>query len=290
MSPVYTSTESWWLKFKRAQRHVVEIRLLARKYAESHPYQVSRIREPERKGKRWRYQLVADPPNRMMAMALGDALHNLRSALDHAIIACSKQEDRFYASYPLTRRGLLDTDSIGGFIDPDEKAREDFNSALRGVSDDVRAIVIRAYSRHINPGESDILHLIGRLDNRDKHRQIILLGGSLSDGFIMASNKEKVIHLGWVGPNQFLPDNTEILSFKPRGSIREKDVEVKVGGTPTIQIEVPLDSAKPGCSYSKLIPTLVGALASVRSILILLAPHVIDSEVSESPSHGAPPP
>lgn len=68
-------TDSWWLKFKRAQHHMVEIRRAARLYAKQRPYQIVRVRPSKKQPKVWQYKLIFDDPDPMIVAMIGDFVH-----------------------------------------------------------------------------------------------------------------------------------------------------------------------------------------------------------------------
>jgi hypothetical protein len=180
--------DSWWLKFKRAQQHMIEIRRYANAYAQRHPYEIVRIAQPHRKHNRrrepWRYKLVFEPTDPMLAMVLGDFIHNLRTALDHIVVACSPPGYRKNASFPVRDRDIFARNDNGEFLDPDAKGREDFRSAVRGLGDSEALTVVIAAQPYQRDPRTDIIGVLSRLENADKHRQLITLGAGLRGGNI----------------------------------------------------------------------------------------------------------
>ena len=172
--------DSWWLKFKRAQRHMVEIRNAVRLYAERQPYTVSRVREPTGKSNIWRYRLDFDPPDPMLVLMLGDFVHNLRSALDHVAVACAPKKYQWTAGFPLTTKDAFALDSGGNFKDADKRARESYLRAIQGLSFRVKVMIAQAQPHRRDTG--DVLGILGRIENfvfegHDEARQRLVTGG-----------------------------------------------------------------------------------------------------------------
>ena len=75
------------LKFGRAERHLQEVHDLLRSYLNPEPYAIRRDEDPNTGLTFW-ITLQRKPPAEI-ALAAGDCIHNLRSALDHIIYELS---------------------------------------------------------------------------------------------------------------------------------------------------------------------------------------------------------
>ncbi|MFC1981784.1 hypothetical protein ACFLVN_06060, partial [Chloroflexota bacterium] len=65
-------TDDWWLKVRRAEKHMVDINHEAMRYANSEPYSFTRIRLPDSKKEiRGRFH-ITEQPDPMIAVMLGD--------------------------------------------------------------------------------------------------------------------------------------------------------------------------------------------------------------------------
>ena len=139
-------TDSWWLKFKRAQQHMAEIRSEARRYASAHPYQTVPIRQPQRYDSVQRYRLnIVQQPDPVIAIMLGDFVHNLRSALDHVVVAASRpRSERANAGFPISTENLWARDSKRRYIIRDTERRKSFLRAIRRLPSQAQALIIRA--------------------------------------------------------------------------------------------------------------------------------------------------
>ena len=116
-------TDSWWLKVKRAQKHMVDIENAARSYASLHPYQSVRVRYPDRQRKVEFSVRITQQPDPMIAVMLGDFIHNLRSALDHIVVAGVPNKRRKSAGFPIHLDPIWDKAPDGQFVIKDDAAR-----------------------------------------------------------------------------------------------------------------------------------------------------------------------
>ncbi len=114
--------------------------------------------------------LSEEPDAERWGVLLGDAIHNLRSALDHVIwqlVVLNGEEPGAHNQWPLCR-------SREGYLKPRKKGgvsvRETF---LRGVAKDARAIIDRLQPYRAGPDlDRHFLSSLAPLSNADKHRVI----------------------------------------------------------------------------------------------------------------------
>jgi hypothetical protein len=167
----------WWLKIDRAKKHMVDINQEAMRYAESHPYSLTRLRLHDSQHEIRGVFHITQQPNPMIAIMLGDFIHNLRSALDWVVVACVPRKRRYDAGFPIFLEDIFSNDSGGNFVVNSSKQRNKFNSMLDGIHPKARAFIIdcQPYRHGVN-SHLDIVGLISRLENADKHRQIIAIG------------------------------------------------------------------------------------------------------------------
>lgn len=71
-------------KIRRAHEHIRNLKPQIRRFEQSHPYTVIRKRDPKTRQKTRTIHFTRQPPIRL-ALLIGDAVHNLRSALDHLV-------------------------------------------------------------------------------------------------------------------------------------------------------------------------------------------------------------
>jgi hypothetical protein len=72
------------LKLGRARKHIIEAREITRTWIDSEAFTIGRTTDRRTGRAEARVQLQASPPDEL-ALAVGDAIHNLRGALDHAV-------------------------------------------------------------------------------------------------------------------------------------------------------------------------------------------------------------
>lgn len=148
-------------KIKRAEKHINEIEDELLAFGNKNPYKVTAERDSNTRELIYRMVEVGDPPD--IAAAVGDALHNLRSALDHVICAFSSNVNGS-TGFPL--------------IDPAKKASErknTFDSKISSLSPDGKKIVER-FNPHdrIDPD----LWRLHQLDILDKHKTLATVAAS----------------------------------------------------------------------------------------------------------------
>jgi hypothetical protein len=275
--------ESWWLKFARAEQHMEEVKREARRYARKHPYDFIRVRQPNNQFDIRHQVTITEQPDARLALALGDFIHNLRSALDHVIVASvPKGELRSnFTSFPFARDDPWE--KIGRrFKIRNPETRKNFDRALRGMDKRARAIVIANQPyRHKDPLRPPILGKINEFDNADKHRELLILGGGV---------KRLTAEVSVLGINQgikrqsfarteYAKDGTVIGLTLPdswRGLLTPKasEVDVKYRGVATILVRIRA-GGKGGYEEFALYPTLAYSRLVVRKLLLLLEPYAI---------------
>ncbi len=231
--------DSWWLKVKRAQKHMIDIREIARAYAKTEPYDIIRIQPSKQQPKVWRYRLAfAKQPDPMLGIVLGDFIHNLRSALDHIFFACCEKKSRSNATlFPIAVFDPWRRDSDGSFVD--NKRRVSFEAALKGLSRKAITTVIALQPYQHADAFSQALGVLSRLENADKHRKLITVASNLRNPTL------KVLVNGVTHPNQlqstrwqFFHDNAEVVKFTVANpQLKESDVHVECHGTTMISIK-----------------------------------------------------
>ncbi|MCH7936971.1 MAG: hypothetical protein IH994_07760, partial [Proteobacteria bacterium] len=167
-------TDSWWLKFKRAQEHMEDIQGYARSYADSHPYEAVRIKYGKRQEGIWRYRLsFTEDPDPWIAIILGDFVHNLRSALDHVVVGSVSKRYQSSAGFPIEERDPWRKKGRR-FVERDPEARKRFLRRIKGLSSEAQAFVktCQPYQRPDRSHEN-ILFILSSLENLDKHRKLI---------------------------------------------------------------------------------------------------------------------
>ena len=259
--------DSWWLKFKRAQQHLVDLRRMARLYAASNPYKVVRVRKPKRQDKTWQYRLVMDTPDPMFAMVIGDFVHNLRTALDHVVVACVPPRYRKSASWPILHEDILAKKPDGTFVHPDNERRRDLLRAIEGLSDDAFTFVIALQPHRRSAPESDALGLLSRLENADKHRKLLAVGAGLENPVVEWIMYGETFSIDRAPPGAFLKDNTILSHAAPTGYLDYTEVKMDAEGTAAVHIQIARLDRPENVFTIALRPTLMAMLSHTRVIL-----------------------
>jgi hypothetical protein len=168
--------DSWWFKLARAQQHLDDLDIEVARYANTYPYEVVRRRQPKHQKHLWTYVLrFTEPPHQKVPLLIGDAAHNMRTALDHLAVALSVKDRQRLAGFPIEDKPIWATDASGAWVIDDDEARNRYNEAVKGISDRTKAIIegLQPYHRPEDSRELDPLHVIRVLDNADKHREIV---------------------------------------------------------------------------------------------------------------------
>ena len=231
-------TDSWWLKVKRAQKHMVDIYHLARAYSETHPYEFIRVRLPNRHRKARYTVRITEQPDPMLAVMVGDFVHNLRSALDHIVAANVPRKERKSAYFPVSREDLWAIDDHGNFVVKDDKRRDDFERAIRGLKPRARAAVVIAQPYRGTLVDQELLGIISRLENADKHRELAVVLSGVSRVRAIAADRMGI----WVDRTErgvVYPDGAtidwEVLADNPTPA---SEVDVQFSATATVDISV----------------------------------------------------
>lgn len=273
----------WWLKVKRAQKHMVDIHREAWRYASRHPYSFSRIRLPDSKRNVLYRMRITEQPNPMIAIMLGDFIHNLRCALDYIIVASVPRRRQNSASFPILLEDIFATDDDGNYVVNDAERRKNFETAINGLSPEAGKCVVGTQPYHLG-GEAyrHNLGIISRLENADKHRQLITVGGGVQGitamfslrgiaatapftefGFTDEFAKDGTI-VGIELPTDFpMPDGT---------AIQPSEVGMELTGTAKIFIKITRVTPNEPTSDFPLRLTMLNASGDVRRMLRLLEP------------------
>lgn len=250
---------SFWLKIDRARHHFDEIARMVSEYERLRPYRAVPIQHAKkgRRTLRWKLE-ISERPDSMLAMAVGDAVHNLRSALDHLVIALGA-EDRHKAGFPIEDTDPWALRPDGTFV-AKAHLRGRFDQALKGCSLEAQAAIkaLQPYqpgsnARYPSPGGfiahglSDVDHplaMLRRLDNADKHRQLTVIGagvGGVAATYYQGRRRELFV-------GRLVEDGATLVEFDTGGfDITHSDVEVnlddiapvvtvKVGGQPAVTL------------------------------------------------------
>lgn len=183
-----TARELIGSKTTRARQHIEQIHTMCEAYVASNPYRVTATRDA---GTRRLHYVVAQVPplNADVPLAIGDALHNLRSALDHTAYQIVLKSTN--GKGPPVKKGGPFQNIYFPIVESEDRLKEAFDKRMAGAPVDVWKILgdIKPYK-----GGNDPLWRLSRLNNIDKHR-LLLTSGSLSGGFNVGPQIAKMLHL-----------------------------------------------------------------------------------------------
>jgi hypothetical protein len=180
------------VKIERANKHIIDLNAEIKAFFDSKPYKIGAERDPQTR--RITYKLIGlnDVPS-SVATLTGDAIQNLRSALDHLV----------QQLWLVNHSGVTST---GDVTFPTDSSPAQFKANAPGKVKGLRQDAIDAIYR-IEPydrGKGADLSVLNRLNRIDKHR-LLILGysklGSVNVGSIMT----RVMQEGF---NQAFPGRT----------------------------------------------------------------------------------
>ncbi len=270
---------------KRAEQHFDELKREIAAYVRDQHYEVVPI-DPspecqEHGGACWDYQLrFTGQPDPRLAVIAGDVLFNLRSALDHIAVAMVPSQRRTKASFPIEVEPIWKREH-GRFVVRDSERRRHWRDATKGMPESAIALIERLQPYHgIGAGaEQEALYQLNRLNNADKHRQLVLFAAGLlncicdvhyAGGFRRTTLKDSEQGLG------FAADGAHILHFSASPARPQKsDVNVQISGTPVVVFKVVRPSRESKRTGVMDIEALLAKLIEhVPAILTVLEPSV----------------
>jgi hypothetical protein len=157
------------LKIERAKEHIRELESEIREFLGSDPYAV--VKHDEGAGGDLVYSLraVKQPPQRW-ALIIGDAVHNLRSSLDH--LACA---------LVMKNGGAVSSETMFPIAATGKQFKAMLPARVKGASVNACKLIegLKPYQ-----GGNDALWRLHRLDIADKHRLLFAVGSAYQAFFI----------------------------------------------------------------------------------------------------------
>lgn len=213
-------------KLGRAEQHLGELHAAEKRFLETEPYEVVAA-EVEANGLEHVYRLkVRAEPIPELSALLGDAVHNIRSSLDHVVYAVACHQAPGLTDKQ--KRGLQ-FPVCGTSPDFQKKVND---GRLRGIKDLAPFEALQPYN-----GGPTWLPVVTALDNIDKHRRLAILASATERGQINPPNQ--VDHTVW--RRESLEDGAEVVRLvfttKPQ-------VDMSVSASLRIAVE-PINSSDP---------------------------------------------
>lgn len=227
---------SWDLKVTRAEHHLDEVKAKMAAYADRNPFRAARVRQPPRQRHIWLYRLeMTEKPDPVIAVIIGECFYDLRSALDHLAVAMAPRSRKASAAFPVEWTDPWEKNAAGDFIYGEERRRS-FTFRIKGMPDEAVEMIKTAQPYQRKDSELETLGLISRLENADKHRELIVVGHGVADARSVVTVGGEAIRQETAG---FRPDGAEVAKFGFDQRVPdESEVTVKVSGTATIAIKI----------------------------------------------------
>ena len=225
MPTVYIIFDSAKLKLGRAEEHIKTLETNVGEFFKTKPYRL----DTEIKSDPGEFIIQArleDAPPKHLGLLIGDALHNLRSALDHiAFDLAGRPTNENVAreiEFPIfTDRSVYQTQSP---------------KRLVGIAEGAKTIIegLQPYNRPRLDGAGlpYPLAVLYELSNRDKHRELYITGMALIDGVVGIDRRIVDVAIRY-GPFE---DGAEIARFFAEPHMQ---VETRFSFSVTIKLEEP---------------------------------------------------
>lgn len=281
------ATPSHRLKLQRADKHVSELETLIAGISERRPYPVTESFDP--KGETWTYRLnlAGSVPPENVPVVLGDVLFNVRSALDHIVVAIAPAKFKRRAGFPICTVDPLLTDESGAYRDAD--AARGWISRTEGLPDDCVAVIrgMQPYEIAENrpePAKAHTLAILSALQNADKHRELIAVVSALKDAVLRIDGKAWNVDLGAGQPEPPFPMDFALKDGAQLHAARRK-MKVEIEGSATIGVGR-RDELWDVYDFVNRLRRTIG-----RGVLPALEPFLTEEPraASESTGHAAPP-
>lgn len=244
------SLEGSRLKVKRAEHHILDLKEGIEAFLQSDPYEIVIKDNPEADRREHRV-IRADSPAVDLSLFVGDAVHSLRSALDHLVwqlvIANGGEPNDLKTEFPVWR-------SESHF-----KSGRPGNA--KGISKDALDVL---YALKPYKGGNDALWRLHRLDIIDKHRLLLTVAAAAMTVVFDMGPRMRQAHIeafgnqgdGW--PPESIP--VEIVAAEPEIMVPD----ALVFGAPLGDKES--DNTKIGVAVTLHEPEIVGT----ESVLVTL--------------------
>jgi hypothetical protein len=202
-------TPSWRRKLDRAKHHLGHFQDRIAPIKERRTYPAPKTIEPYNDGIAYVYRLqIPEPDDPLLPILAGDLMFNLRSALDHVLVAVVP-EDKVtrHTAFPIFTDDINERDASGKYVQP--KARQAFRRKTSHVPQRAMAAVEWAQPYNLERQGLDpqygALAILSAFQNADKHRQLVLLSSGLRAPVVWQVHPDG--HRVRVEPDPPLPPN-----------------------------------------------------------------------------------
>jgi hypothetical protein len=206
------------LKLARADEHIAAVKEYADRWLGTDAYTVIREEDPQTGHTVRRAQIKVAPPERISILA-GDAIQNLRSALDHIVYALA---DRHLTLTPEIEAGLMFP--IIGNVNEQGKARsgakafkDSIPRRLAGVPANALTFIesVQPYFRDKTGTEFayDSLWRLAELSRVDKHRRLALVSAWLVNQYVSIPEGSVAEDIDFVHPQGPVEDGDVLVTY-----------------------------------------------------------------------------
>lgn len=168
---------SFFRKLERAEKHLTEVEGMIAEYVSRHPYEVGKGMEND-EGRSVRFLRFTEQPDNMLAVVIGDVIHNVRSALNHLAVACVPREKRRRrVQFPIFDEDPATIEDLER-----RKATLDaWKKQTKGMIPEARAALqtLQPYNSGFDNKTLHGLTIVEELSNTDKHRELVVTGSGL---------------------------------------------------------------------------------------------------------------
>jgi hypothetical protein len=176
------------LKLNRAGEHIETVNKLVEDWLRTDAYTISREKDPETGDTVRRAQIQCDPPP-FISIVVGDAVENLRSALDHTVYSLAASASETALSLEVQEALMFpivgNQNSKGQPADGSKIYPRIASQRLIGIPDDARAFIESEQPYHWGDGyRYHWLWSLHELSRIDKHRRLALTTAFLDFQFV----------------------------------------------------------------------------------------------------------
>jgi hypothetical protein len=174
---VGTVFTSCWEKIGRADHHIKTFKDELRIWVDSNPY--APIKKVNADGSRHSVivNVTNKPPVERWSLITGDAIHNLRSALDHTVYAIAAHESN--QSIPPQGKKIQFPIISNPAIYPEMSKRYKIDTLSVDVQEAIKSVQPR---NRLHVEAPPLLGLLAGFDDADKHRLLNVVMTNISDG------------------------------------------------------------------------------------------------------------
>lgn len=209
------------LKMQRAQKHFEELQDTVKTFVGSNPYSIANDPDTKRGHYVARLKIERQPPPELSAI-IGDAVHNMRSSLDHLvwllIRTAGNDPEMGRPQFPMFTRDPFDRAAYAN-TNKWKNALSSWNNQTKGLAPVGVAIIKRMqpYKSTYDPA----LHPLARLNelsNWDKHRELHFVGQSVAvtgTRILEGVSPRAAVRPHWVLPKtEMLKDGMIVARFR----------------------------------------------------------------------------